>query len=146
MDVAESEERFEADFGVAVGVNQCVADKDTRLALDKDFLLFEHHAAHAINKRRYGVGIKFGNILVTFRLIVVTLIFMQSQIEFVFMLDDCLVERRKQHMTSAVDLRQRANQHSVIFAIVAANQGCKRVCTRAVGPQNFFCQGILQIN
>ena len=146
MNVAESEERFEADFGVAVRIDERVADKDSRLAFDKDFLFFEDNAAHTINKCRYRVGIEFGNILVPFRLIVVTLIFMQCQIKFVFMLDDCLVERRKQHMTPAIDLRQRANQHSVILTVVAANQGCKRVRPGAVGPQNFFCQGILQID
>ena len=145
VNVAESKERFEADFGLAVSVEQSVADKDSRLTLDKDFLFFQNNAANTVNECRYRVGIEFGNILVAFGLVVVTLIFMQSQIELAFVLNDSLVERRKQHVAATIDLRQRAHQHSVILTVVAANQGCKRVRSSAVGPQHFFGQGILKI-
>ena len=63
---------------------------------------------------------------------------MKTEVEFCSMLDDGLIEGRKEHVVFIVDFLYGHDKKSVIFADVAAHEGGRAVGTRFVGEQNSF--------
>ena len=67
------------------------------------------------------VTVKLANVLVTFRTVVVALILVQAKIEFCPMLNDCTVERGKQHVVLVVEFGNGYDKQTMVLADVAVD-------------------------
>ena len=85
-----------------MGVNKCIADKDAVFIMLEDHLFLQEYTADTIKRGRHFVTIKLTDILMTFGAVVVALILVETEVELSSMLDNCRVERRKEHVVLVV--------------------------------------------
>ena len=104
-----------------MGILERVADKDTVFVVLEYHFFLQYYTTYTIDGRGNFVTVKLSDVLVTFRTVVVALILVESKIELCSMLDDCHVERRKQHVVLVVEFRHGYHEQSVILARVAVN-------------------------
>ena len=71
---------------------------------------------------------------------------MYAKVELLLVLDDGLIEARKQHVIVVVKLRLRHHQETVVFSCVAANHRGGEECAMCVGAQHFTVERKLQID
>ena len=138
--VAEGQEGSELQRGRRVGVHQRVADEDTVLVGDEDFLLLENYAAHAIGRSGDPFAVILADVLVTVGAVGVALVTVQSQIERCAVLNDGLVECGQQHMVVVVELGHRDDQQAVLLAGIAAHDSGAMISPRLIGAQHLLGQ------
>ena len=85
------------------------------------YLFLQDNASHSIYSGRHFVTIKFSYILMSFRAVIVALIFMKTKVEFCSMLHNSSIKRRQQHMIVIIHFWNRDNQQSMILTSVAIN-------------------------
>ena len=75
----------------------------------------------------------------------VALVLMQTEVELSPVLHDGFVKRAQQHVVFIVQVGDREDQQTVVFARVAIDDGRAMVGARSVCAQNLTWQGFLQI-
>ena len=88
----ECKERTEAKRSSRMCILQRITDQDPVLIMLEHHFLFQDYTTNTINGGRYFVTIKFPDVLMSFRTVVVALILMESQIEFSTMLNNGNIE------------------------------------------------------
>ena len=136
---------MQAERGGRVGFEQGVANEEAVALGAEDDFLFEEHTADAINPGGHFVPLKTKDVFMTLRTVVFSNKFVKTEVEFCSMLDDGLIEGRKEHVVFIVDFLYGHDKKSVIFADVAAHEGGRAVGTRFVGEQKLLHEGVLQV-
>ncbi len=132
--VAEREQRAQAQRGLRVGVEQCVAYHQLRALVYPQQLLLQHHAADTIYDRGGGRVAEVGDVFVAARLVDAA-ITVQCEVERLLVLHDRLVERREQYV-GAVAVVDRCDHQTVVLARVAAYDRRAHVASAAIGSQH----------
>ncbi len=87
----EGQEWAETEQCLRMCINQGVTYQDTILMVDKHLLLFQNHTSYTIKGRRHFLAIKLTNVLVSFGTKIISLVFMESEIELCSMLNYCFI-------------------------------------------------------
>ena len=144
--LSESQERTEAQCRVGVGLHKSIADQDSVFMADKNFLLGEDHATHAISHARHFLAVELTDILVAGRAVYAALIAVYTQIERRTVLNHSLVEARKQHMRLVVHLLNGYHEQTMLFAGITTHQRGAVICTRTVGAEHLFGERLVQVD
>ena len=142
--VTEREERTQTQLRVGMCVDQRVANHQVSAFVNPQQLLLQNHATDTIGDGRTRRIPEVGDVFVTTRLID-TAETVQSQVERLVVLDDCLVERRKQYI-GLVGHIDRRDDKSVVLASVATNDSGTHITATAVCSHYFALQRILQVS
>ena len=145
VDIAECEERFQAQFCGRMGFEQGVTDQHAVFARHKYAFFLQNDAAHAVNGRCHRVDMKFANVLMPARAEIIAVVFVNAEIELCSMLNDRFVARRQQHMVVAIQFGNRHYQQAVVFTRIAVDNRGAGVCAGFVGAQHFFVQRLFEI-
>ena len=106
-------------------------------------LLLQNNTTDTIGDGRTRCVLKIGNVFVATRLIYTTEA-VQSQVERLVVLHDCLVQRRKQHIGIVARI-DRGNNQTVVLASVTTHDGGTHITASTVGSQHLTLQRILQV-
>ena len=146
VDVTESEERHESQCDRLHRILEGVADEDSCLFLLEDIFFCQDGAADTVFQLRYRFCRELAQILVSARRHSAVLVFMHSEVEFLLVCDDRLVQRRQQHVVVVVELRLWQHQQAMVFPCVTADYGRVEEGSRTVGAQNLLVHRELQIH
>ena len=91
--ITECQERTELERGLRVGIYKGVANEDTVLMRNEDFLLRQNHSSHTIGGARHGLAIILSDVLVPIRAVAVVIVLVKPQIEGSTVLNHSFVER-----------------------------------------------------
>ena len=142
---SEGQERFQAQRGGRMSIEQRVADIKLIIVGAECHFLFEQHATDTINPGRHLVPLKAHDILVSLRTVIFPLVFMKAEVELRAVLNDSFVKRGEQHMVFVVQFGNRNDHEAVVLTDIAANQCCVTVSARAVCDQKFLIEGVLKV-
>ena len=143
MLVAEGEEGTQAQRGIRMGVDQRIAYHELRALVYPQQLLAQDHTPDTVGDRRRRRIFEIRDILVTARF-VYALVTVQSQIERLVVLDDRLVQRRKQYV-GFITVVDRRHHQSVVLAGIAAHDRRAHITALTVRSEHLALKRILQI-
>ena len=126
-----------------MGVDQRIAYHELRALVYPQQLLAQDHAPDTVGDRRRRRIFEIRDILVTARF-VYALVTVQSQIERLVVLDDRLVQRRKQYV-GFITVVDRRHHQSVVLAGIAAHDRRAHITALTVRSEHLALKRILQI-
>ena len=126
---------FEADGGGRVRVEQRVADHQPVFFRREHNLLGENNATHAVNGFGNTVAVKLADVFMPFGAVVVSVVFVDSQIEFGSVLNNGFVDGREDQMVVIVQKRHGHNQQPLVFGCVATRDRCVLIGAFPVSSQ-----------
>ena len=144
--IAERQEWTELECGLRVSIYQGVADKDTILVGDKDFLTLQNHATYTKRVSRHTFAIVLSDVLVTIRTVHATGIPVQAKVERRTVLNHRFIKRRQEHMAIVVNFRNRNHKKSMLLSCIGSHNGSAVVCTRLIRAQHLQAERLLKIN
>ena len=103
----ECQIRTEPQDRIRMRIYQCVTDQDTIFMMYKQFLLLQDYPTYTVQSCRQFLTLKFTDVFMATRAVIVSVIFVQSQIKLCPVLDYRFVQRRKQHMVLVIQFRNR---------------------------------------
>ena len=109
MDIPVSQERFQSQRRIGMGIQQSITDQDLRFVVYQNNLFFELYASHPVSQGKYRFVLEIDNIFMSPGFII-TRILMDTQIKLTSMLDDRLVQVRQQHMILPIEFFYRQYQ------------------------------------
>ena len=115
-----------------------------RSVLTPKNLLFQKYATHTIDDGGRRVILEVHNVFMTTRLID-SGESVQSKVEWLTVLNDGLIERRKKHIALIITLPYWADHKSVILSSVATNDGGTHIATRSVGRKHLTLQSVFEV-
>ncbi len=101
-------------------IDQGVTDQDARLVQDEETLAGEDYATDTIGVGRDGLAVEFTDILMSTRCEVVSVVLVDAEMKLCTMLDDGLVERRKEYVILLVKLRNWSDKQTMVLACIAS--------------------------
>ena len=84
---SKCQKRLKPQGGFTMRIHQSVSYQNAILIVLEHHFLFQHNSAYTINRCRHFVTIKFANVLMPLRTVVVALVLMQAKVELRTMLD-----------------------------------------------------------
>ena len=109
MDIPVSQERFQSQRRIGMGIQQSITDQDLRFVVYQNNLFFELYASQPVSQGKYRFVLEIDNIFMSPGFII-TRILMDTQIKLTSMLDDRLVQVRQQHMILPIEFFYRQYQ------------------------------------
>lgn len=82
----------------------------------------------------------------SFRVVVVTCIAMNTQVKFCPVLYDRLIERGEDEVVLIVEIGYGHHKKTLVFCCIAARYGCILISTPSICSQNISVKRVLQVN
>ena len=92
MEITKGKEGLETQQGIRMGIEKCVLDQNLLGFRHQEHLSGEDHPSYPINQVRSFGGVKLPHIFMTLGNIMIPFIFVNSQIEFLFVLNYCGIQ------------------------------------------------------
>ena len=145
VNASESKERLEHKGYLGRSLNEFVLDEHLIVVRNHHDSLGEYDSTNLISDNRHRIGIKVNDVLMSFRLIHIT-IAVNTEVELFATHHEALVERRKQHKLSTAKLLYRHCKQSVVLSRIASHNGCVAVRTGLVRRDQLTLQRVLEVD
>jgi hypothetical protein len=124
MDAPESQEWFQLKLDRLIRIHNGVSDHQLFLVMNQQTLLLEKDIAYPVGRPGNVLYIKIFNVLMTFRTVIITVIFADTRVETLPVTDYRSVKTRQQNMPPAPQRIDRTYKQAMVFAGIASHNGC----------------------
>ena len=105
----ECQERFEPQFCIRMCIYQSVTYENSVFVMLENNFFFQQYASHTIKSRRNLVAVELTNVFMSFRIVIITIIFVKTKIKLSPMLYNGCIQWRQKDMIIVIQLRNGNN-------------------------------------